>query len=793
MTKLTKDELEEVIGELAKHKGKHTELISVYISEGYDVNSVQKQLEAEKSTAKNIKSSATRKNVVDALDKIVRQLKTLKRTPENGLVLFCGNVSDTEGQQDLQLWDIEPPMPLKIRLYRCDKEFVLEPLQLMIEISEVFGLLVMDRKEAAIGLLEGKRIEVLQKMTSGVPSKIRAGGQCLSSDTLIMKEDGEILEIEKSHNPLIILSENFNQEKIEKTPLIAKWENNKELFKITTNYPKFEIKSSKEHTFFVRTERGIEEKTLGEIKEGDYLIMPEKINLNLINQKIDFIPEIKQQFNMKAVIIPEEVNYSLAKIWGYYLGDGNYEFDRISFSEQREDVARYYSDLIKTNFGIDSDLKFREDKNYWQLRVYSRILSQLFRQILPEKNKTLNGRIPLIILKSSDDSLAGFISGFFDAEGYVSKKRVAFGINNKLLTQQFQFALLRLGIISSINEYDNRKNPYSDKIRYTLTIDDLESLRKFYDLIGFSSLEKQNKVKDLINKRSNRNKVRQLVVNGSEIARIIRNSGLNTRDFHCGYFFCNKRQMSKDIFKRKILEKIKDSDLKKRLELFYNSNLIALKISKIEPIGMHKTIDIETKNHNFIANGLLVHNSSQRFHRITEGLTKEFYKRIADGMKKIFFDMPRLKGILIGGPVPTKDEFIEGGYLVTKLREKLIGRVDIGGSDESGLKELVEKSQDILADQEIIHEKKILEKFFETLGERPNLATRGEELTRNALKFGAVETLLLSKKINTKISKELINMAKNTGSNVEIISVDTSEGEQFNNLSGIGAILRFRV
>ena len=139
MAKLTKNELEELVEELGKHKGKHTELITVYISEGYDVNSVQRQLDAEKATAKNIKSTATRKNVIDALEKIVRHLKGLKKTPETGLALFCGNVSQVEGQIDLELWDIEPPMPLKIRLYRCDKEFVLEPLKEMLEVEEVFA------------------------------------------------------------------------------------------------------------------------------------------------------------------------------------------------------------------------------------------------------------------------------------------------------------------------------------------------------------------------------------------------------------------------------------------------------------------------------------------------------------------------------------------------------------------------------------------------------------------------------------------------------------------------------
>ena len=71
-------------------------------------------------------------------------------------------------------------------------------------------------------------------------------------------------------------------------------------------------------------------------------------------------------------------------------------------------------------------------------------------------------------------------------------------------------------------------------------------------------------------------------------------------------------------------------------------------------------------------------------------------------------DMKKLKGILVGGPVPTKDEFLDGGYLISKLQEKVIGRIDIGDTDESGLKELVQKSQDLLSEQEIVQDKKLL-------------------------------------------------------------------------------------
>ena len=284
-----------------------------------------------------------------------------------------------------------------------------------------------------------------------------------------------------------------------------------------------------------------------------------------------------------------------------------------------------------------------------------------------------------------------------------------------------------------------------------------------------------------------------MVVNGREVARIIRNSGLTTGQFGCPDFFNNKKQLSKEIFKRNILDRIDNQDLKRRLEMFYNSNLIVVKINKIESLGIKKTIDIETKNHNFIANGLIVHNSAARFSRVTEGLTKEFYKRIADEMKTIFFEMPKLKGILVGGPVPTKDEFIDGEFLTRKLLDKVLGRVDIGDSDESGLKELVARAGDILANQEIIYEKNVLAKFFETLGERRELATLKEKDTEKALEMGAVGTLFLSRDADKTIAKKLREMAENTGAKVEIISTETEEGQQFNNLGGIGAILRFRI
>jgi len=793
---MDKSEFQEVVEELSSYRGRHTELVTVLVPAGFNLNTISKQLEAEKSTADNIKSASTRKNVVEALEKIIRELKLATKTPEHGVALFCGNISQNEGQTDIRLWAIEPIKPLKVRLYRCDQVFVTEPLKEMLEVDEIYGLVVIERKEATLGLLEGKNIKVVKHMTSGVPGKYKTGGQCLSKDTLIMKEDGDIIEIKDAHNPCVIVAENFNIEKSEETPIITKWQNKKQLFKITTCYPKIEIKSSLDHLFFVRTENGIEEKPLSEIKKGDFLIMPEKINLTLPYQKLEFIPKIESTRNLKEIKIPELINEEFAKILGYYLGDGSYELDRLTFFEQRESLARYYKNLLEKLFSIETKLSFRKSKNYWQIRIYSRIISQLFKQIFPEKDKTMNEKIPTIILKSPDNVLASFISGFFDAEGYITKKRIGLGINNQRIVKQLQFVLLRLGIISSIWEYDNRKNPYSKKVRYTLSIEDIDSIKNFKDAIGFNSDDKRKKLEETIKNRSNRNKVRQIVINGKDVARIIRNSGFITYKFNCPDFFNNQKQLNKQLFKERVIDKIENEELKRRLMFFYNSNLIAVKIAGIEQLNPQETIDIETKSHNFLANCLVVHNSAQRFERLREGIAKEFFRRVADDVKKAFFDIKKLKGILVGGPGPTKEDFLAEGQLVTALKNKVIAVKDIGYSDEHGLKLLVESAKEELKEQGIIKEKQILEKFFNTLGKNPDKIAYGLENVKAALKAGAVEKILVSEKLKKEPGtkeeiKRIERAASETSADVVFISNETNEGLQFENLSGLGAFLRY--
>ncbi|MBI2549133.1 peptide chain release factor aRF-1 [Candidatus Woesearchaeota archaeon] len=181
-------ELKKFIKELEKHKGRHTEFVSVYVPEGYDMNKIMNHLAQEQGTASNIKSSATRKNVTDALERMIQHLRVVGRTPLHGLAVFSGNVTEREGQQDFRVWSIEPPIPLKTRIYRCDKEFQLDLLREMLEAKELYAMVVMDRREGDLAYLKGKSIIPVASTKSNVPGKTRAGGQS-SARFMRLRED----------------------------------------------------------------------------------------------------------------------------------------------------------------------------------------------------------------------------------------------------------------------------------------------------------------------------------------------------------------------------------------------------------------------------------------------------------------------------------------------------------------------------------------------------------------------------------------------------------------------------
>lgn len=814
--------LRKFVNELSKYRGRHTELVSVYVPAGYDIIKIIQHLQEEQGTAENIKDKTTRNNVIDALERLIRHLKLYKKTPENGMAAFSGNISDKEGQQDIKVWSIEPPIPLKTRIYRCDQTFVLDLLREMMDVSDTYGLIVVDNREANIGLLRGTLITEIASLTSSVPGKIKSGGQCNIFGTLIQASNGEILKIENCHNPYKVKSAFLEDLSIKDSKIIDKWFVTKNyVYRITTSSPQLVAECSSDHLFYVSTDKGIIEKPAKNLKLSDYLLMPEKIKIKSITHKFDiqqyynsfiinkkgrkllkekrikhnlFQRELAKLINLTQTTlsyyevgrlnpgrdellkicnffeinfikflnnytkpsyhknsylkIPENLNGNLAQFLGYFMGDGNFDRGRITFSEQDKQVVLNYKNKFSKFFNINVSYKFRTEKNYHQLRFTSQPLLRFISEEFPEIKDKKTQEFPLKVLKSKNKVLAQFLKGFFDAEGYVVSDSVGIASINKILIGQILFSLLRFSIIASFIEFDNRNNPYSKKPIYKLKINDKKSLINFRKFIGFTSIKKTKKLKNLIINKSNKSLVRQLIP-------------INYR----------------------IKTNLKGADI------------IRVKIRKIDIINKKtKMVDISVKNKNFIANGLIVHNSQARFARLREEAAHEFYKRIAEIANTEFLGMKEhLKGIIIGGPGPTKETFFHEAYLNNELKKKVLGLKDITYTDEFGLHELVEKSQDLLAKEEVIKEKQLMQRFFELLNKDHGRTVYGMEKVEKALEYGAVEILLISETMDDELETRLEEKAEATGAKVEIISTETREGIQLRDLGGVAAILRYTI
>jgi len=177
-TSLERFRLKRALETLARKEGRGTELVSLYIPPGRQISEVVAMLKQEYGTASNIKSDTTRKNVQDAIVKVMQRLKLFKEVPEKGLVIFCGAIPQNgPGSERIEMYVITPPEPIYIYLYRCDARFHIEHLQDLLKEKETYGIMVIDSSATTFATLQGRRLEITREITSGVPGKHRAGGQ----------------------------------------------------------------------------------------------------------------------------------------------------------------------------------------------------------------------------------------------------------------------------------------------------------------------------------------------------------------------------------------------------------------------------------------------------------------------------------------------------------------------------------------------------------------------------------------------------------------------------------------
>ena len=169
--------LRKLIACLSDKEGRGMEFISLYIPRETSIDDIVATLKQE-SDSVAMKSESVRDRLQDAIKNVIQRIKLQKEIPENGLAIFAGTFVANEAESEvLNVEELIPPEPITAYLYEVDDHFRLEPLREMLRNQRVVGLIAMDSKEASFGILNGERLELIEKITSGIPGKTVKGGQ----------------------------------------------------------------------------------------------------------------------------------------------------------------------------------------------------------------------------------------------------------------------------------------------------------------------------------------------------------------------------------------------------------------------------------------------------------------------------------------------------------------------------------------------------------------------------------------------------------------------------------------
>jgi peptide chain release factor subunit 1 len=231
--------------------------------------------------------------------------------------------------------------------------------------------------------------------------------------------------------------------------------------------------------------------------------------------------------------------------------------------------------------------------------------------------------------------------------------------------------------------------------------------------------------------------------------------------------------------------------------------------------------------------------SARRYERLREMELTDYFRRLADHAKKSFLDLHPVKGLIVGGPGPTKDEFVKDGYLDYRLQNAIVGVLDTGYAGREGVRETIGKSEKLLESVRVVEEKRLVDNFLREVNSDNGLAIYGIQDILNALKRSAVDTIIINEDLDLVVLKAtcrncgnaqekfayrsqivtekqamltcpkcgsnevdvterdivdyIADAAIDSGANVEVISSKTEGGAMLKNFGGISAILRYRV
>lgn len=418
--------------------------------------------------------------------------------------------------------------------------------------------------------------EAEQKFLGGVGAQY----ECLSGDSLVFTNPKGPVAIKqiKEGDSVFSFNEQSNKLIVSKVKGLS-YKGERQVYEVTVGTRK--IKATLNHPFLslshykkpgaIRGKYIREWKYLHELKVGDLIAITK--DLPLVGKSIDLPPVVPSERDQK-IVLPNKTSPDLMWFLGLYLGDGCIHREankrkarvEIAIPEKDAQLQIELSKVVSTLFNYQI-----KKPDVWRLSINSTVLAEWIEKI-GFKGNALMKSVPAWVFKLPKEELLAFLGGYVDADGYVgvpgkSSRHLSVTSANKQLLEDIRNICSYVGISSShVNKFQS-KHPH-----------DISRIMIGYRLQLSGTFDK---------------------IQCRSVKRIER---------------MNQRRHVHDF------SSTENSTFRKHV----TAELGFAKIARVERKGVEPVYDIEVDGpHNFVSEGIIVHNSQTVYHKLREDLAKQ--------------------------------------------------------------------------------------------------------------------------------------------------------------------------
>lgn len=373
---------------------------------------------------------------------------------------------------------------------------------------------------------------------------------------------------------------------------------------------------------------------------------PSVRNLVRLAEKAGINPEAMRSNILRVgrrgtfIRIPQVVDWDIFWLAGFLAGDGhitrkedNKWGTSISVTGNDKQLIDKFCSKMSDLFGLSYSVLYNEKKHYYFAQTSSEVIAQLFGQFGIKRGKKFDSfDLPNLVMSSDDELLSYYLKGIFDAEGSISPRirAVSLMIHNKKALDKISLALLRLGIVSSLNKCNKH---------WRIMICGKDNLERFVQKIGFSSPEKNQLLHKIIS-TIKKSYAPTEVIPGMEqlVSRIVADNDLKASDFPTAAKSAIKTGVITKLVMKQISSATTNQLAVSELTPWFETEVDWLRVEEIELVDNPESFvyDLEVESHhNFVAGGIIAHNSyATLFSLITTG--KAIHVKSCIGEHKVY-------------------------------------------------------------------------------------------------------------------------------------------------------------